>query len=92
MQWMYPFERFMKTLEEYAQNRVRPEGSIIEDYMVNEALTFCSKYLKSVKTKFNKPVERNPYLIKDSGRAQLSVFKSIGRPIEKSSIVGLEEK
>ena len=58
---------------------------------MNEALIFCSKYLKSVETKFNIS-ERNPDLSEDLGRAQLSVFKSIGRPIEKVSIVRLEEK
>ena len=86
MRWMYPFEGFMKTLKEYVRNHARPEGSIVEGYVVNEALTFFSKYLKSVETKFNRP-KRNLDLIEDSGRAQLSTFKSIGQPIEKASIV-----
>ena len=78
-------------LNEYVLNRVRPEGSITEGYVVNEALTFCSKYLKDVETKFNR-LERNPDLTKDSEKTQLSVFKLIGRPIGKASIVRLEEK
>ena len=88
---MYPFERFMKTLKEYVRNSARPEGSIAKGYMVKETLTFCSKYLKGVETKFNRP-ERNSNLTEDSGRTQLLVFKSIGRPIGKASIVRLEEK
>ena len=59
--------------------------------MVNEALTFCSKYLKGVETKSNR-LEGNPDLSEDLGRAQLSVFKSIGRLIGKASTVRLEEK
>ena len=77
MRWMYPFERFMKTLKEYVRNRARPEGSIAEGYVVNEALTFCSKYLKGVETRFNRP-ERNLSLNEDSKRINLSIFKSIG--------------
>ena len=76
----------MKTLEKYVLNHARPEGSIAEGYVVNEALTFCSKYLKCVETKFNRP-ERNPDLTEDSGRAQLLIFKSIGRPIGIASTV-----
>ena len=44
MRWMYPFERFMKTLKEYFQNHARLEGSIAEGYVVNKTLMFCSKY------------------------------------------------
>ena len=91
MQWMYPFERFMKMLKEYVWNRARLEGSIAEQYVVNEALTFCSKYLKCEQTKFNR-LERNPYLTKDSRKAQLPVFKLIGQPIGKVSTIRLEEK
>ena len=88
---MYTFERFMKTIKEYVQNRARLGGLIAEGYVVNEALTFCSKYLKGLETKFNSP-ERNPDLTKDSRKAQLLVFKSIGRPIEKVSTIQLKEK
>ena len=83
---MYPFEKFMKTLKECVRNRARPKDSIAERCVVNEALTFCSKYLKGVETKFNRP-ERNPNLNEDLERAKLSIFKSIGRPIGKDLIV-----
>ena len=78
-------------LKEYVWNRASTEGSIVEGYVVNEALTFCFKYLKGVETKFNRP-KRNPNLTDDSKRAQLLVFKSIGRPIEKGLIVQLKKK
>ena len=43
--WMYPFERYMKVLKGYVHNHNRPEGSIIEFYLVEEATKFCTKYL-----------------------------------------------
>ncbi|XXG68361.1 hypothetical protein AAC387_Pa06g1468 [Persea americana] len=39
---MYPIERFLGTLKGYVTNRVRPEGSIAEAYIVKECLTVCS--------------------------------------------------
>ncbi|KAJ9551366.1 hypothetical protein OSB04_015411 [Centaurea solstitialis] len=33
----------------------RPEGSIAEGYVAEEALTFCSMYLQDVQTRFNRP-------------------------------------
>nr|GEY58354.1 hypothetical protein [Tanacetum cinerariifolium] len=38
--WMYPFERYMKKLKGYVQNKAKPEGSIAEGYVAEEALTF----------------------------------------------------
>ncbi|KAE8672344.1 hypothetical protein F3Y22_tig00111843pilonHSYRG00019 [Hibiscus syriacus] len=48
--WMYPFERYMKTLKGYVRNHHRPEGCIAECYMAEEALEFCSDYLKNMKS------------------------------------------
>ncbi|GJW07226.1 uncharacterized protein Tco_1569649 [Tanacetum coccineum] len=53
--WMFPFERYMKKLKNYVRNKAKPEGSIAEGYVAEEALTFCSRYLKDVKTRFNRP-------------------------------------
>nr|XP_051210888.1 uncharacterized protein LOC127328322 [Lolium perenne] len=36
-----------------------PEGSIAEAYIVDECLTFCSRYFDDVETRFNRP-SRNP--------------------------------
>ncbi|XP_073058473.1 uncharacterized protein [Primulina eburnea] len=44
--WMYPFERFMKTLKEYVKNRARPEGCIAECYLAEERMRFCSAYIE----------------------------------------------
>jgi hypothetical protein len=36
----------MKTLKEYARNKVRPKGSMVEGYAIEETLRFCTKYLQ----------------------------------------------
>lgn len=49
LRWMYPFERYMRVLKGYVRNRNRPEGCIVECYMVEEeALEFCSKYSSDI--------------------------------------------
>ena len=56
--WMYPFERALGTYKQYVHNKAHPEGSIVEAYILNESLTFCSMYLRGIETIFNHP-ERN---------------------------------
>ena len=46
--------RYLCTLKSYVRNKSRPEGSIAEGYITDECLTFCSKYLHGIKTKFNR--------------------------------------
>ncbi|GJX88616.1 DIE2/ALG10 family protein [Tanacetum coccineum] len=36
--WMYPFERYIKKLKGYVRNKAKPEGSIAEGYVAEEAL------------------------------------------------------
>ncbi|XP_039142864.1 uncharacterized protein LOC120280181 isoform X1 [Dioscorea cayenensis subsp. rotundata] len=52
--WMYPIERYLLTLKSYVRNRSRPEGSIAEGYIVEECITFCSRYFEGVDTRFYK--------------------------------------
>nr|GEX37094.1 hypothetical protein [Tanacetum cinerariifolium] len=56
--WMFPFERYMKKLKGYVQNKAKPEGSIAEGCVAEEALTFSSHYFRDVTTKFNR-LDRN---------------------------------
>lgn len=87
--WMYPFERYMKKLKNFVRNKAKPEGSIAEGYVAEEALSFCSMYLQDVKTAFNRP-DRN----EDTGipKRQLSVFQSQCRPTSKNIVVLLDER
>ncbi|KAG2405345.1 uncharacterized protein HKW66_Vig0046000 [Vigna angularis] len=47
LRWMYPVERYMKILKGYVKNQYRPEASIIERYVAEEAIEFCSSYMPS---------------------------------------------
>ncbi|GJR17710.1 hypothetical protein Tco_0966237 [Tanacetum coccineum] len=58
MRWMYPLERYMKILKNYVRNKAKPKGSIVEGYAAEEALTYCSHYLRNVETRFNR-LDRN---------------------------------
>ena len=37
------------------RNAAKPKGSIFEGYVVDGALTFCSRYFDDVETRFNRP-------------------------------------
>ncbi|KAL5555691.1 hypothetical protein UlMin_037927 [Ulmus minor] len=50
LRWMYSMERYMKILKGYVRNRHRPEGCIIECYIAEEAVEFCSEYLANART------------------------------------------
>jgi hypothetical protein len=52
--WMYPLERHLYTLKKSIRNKARLEGSIAEAYVADEALTFCSRYMEDVETRFNR--------------------------------------
>ncbi|GJX39447.1 uncharacterized protein Tco_0252750 [Tanacetum coccineum] len=61
--WMFPFER----------------GSIAEGYVAEEALTFCSRYLKDdVETRFNRPGRNDDGLPEQTDKFQ--VFRSVCKP------------
>ena len=46
LRWMYPVERYMKVLKGYTKNPYRPEASIVERYVAEEAIEFCSQYIE----------------------------------------------
>jgi len=61
--------RYFSRLKSYVRNRVAPEGCIAEGYIVEECLTFCSRYMEGVETIFNRLTRK----IKESTRAVSSV-------------------
>ncbi|GJW31082.1 CACTA transposable element [Tanacetum coccineum] len=74
--WMFPFERYMKKLKNYVRNKAKPEGSITEGYVAEEALTFCSRYLKDdVETRFNR-LGRNDDGLPEEEPNKFQVFRS----------------
>lgn len=64
-QWMYPIETYLGKLKSYVCNRAQPEGSITEGYLTQEVLTFCSRYLDGIETKFNRlgRVDDEPHIV-----------------------------
>ncbi|XP_058112986.1 uncharacterized protein LOC131256009 [Magnolia sinica] len=77
--WMYPIERYLQRLKSYVRNRSRPEGSIAEGYLAEECLTFCSRYLHGVETRFNRPVRNEDF--RDA---------AVGRPLGKIDVFIIE--
>lgn len=53
--WMYPIERYLLTLKLHVCNRTYPEASIANAYILEECMTFCSRYLEDAETKLNRP-------------------------------------
>nr|XP_025695158.1 uncharacterized protein LOC112796764 [Arachis hypogaea] len=45
----------METMQKMKSTRFFAEGSIAEGYVAEEALTFCSRYLEGIETRFNRP-------------------------------------
>ncbi|XP_074377710.1 uncharacterized protein LOC141719233 [Apium graveolens] len=43
--WMYSIERYLGVLKRYIRNKSKPEGSIAEQYLADECLTFCARFL-----------------------------------------------
>jgi hypothetical protein len=50
---MYPIERRLWTLKNFVRNRAKTEGSIVEEYVASDTLTFCSRYMEDMDTTFN---------------------------------------
>ncbi|KAG8480938.1 hypothetical protein CXB51_025610 [Gossypium anomalum] len=67
-QWMYPIERFLCKLKSYCRNKRYPEGSIAKGYLVEECMTFCSRYLEDVETRLNRPSRNTRFHTKSRER------------------------
>lgn len=53
--WMYPVERYLRSLKGYVRNKAMPEASMAERYISEECITFCSRFFKNICTKLNRP-------------------------------------
>jgi hypothetical protein len=43
--WMYPIERYLKSLKDYVRTYARPEASMAEGYSMSETLGYCTEYM-----------------------------------------------
>jgi len=48
LRWMYPIERCMKIFKGYVKNPYRSEAFIVERYIAEEAIEFCTTYMLEV--------------------------------------------
>ena len=81
LRWMYPVERYLCKLKGYVRNRSRPEGSIAEGYVAEEAITLSSRYMPTnVDTRSNRKNRNydNSDLLEVD---EIDYFSSIGRPL-----------
>ncbi|KAD4888232.1 hypothetical protein E3N88_20305 [Mikania micrantha] len=61
--WMFFMERYLCKLKSNVRNKSRPEGFIAEGYLIEECLTFCSRYMHGVNESVNNSVEDNDDLV-----------------------------
>jgi hypothetical protein len=74
--WMYPIERYLRTLKGYVRNKACPEGSMAEGYILEECMTFCSRFFEDVGTKMNRP-DRHERAAVNEPPSGLSIFGNI---------------
>ncbi|KAI9115997.1 hypothetical protein K1719_012927 [Acacia pycnantha] len=88
--WIYPFERFLRTLKNKIKNPRYVEGSIAEAYLVEEAAKFASYYYPPEMMSRWRGVPRND----DAGdtRDQTSIFNFPGRVVGKRSRSTLDRR
>ncbi|XP_074364849.1 uncharacterized protein LOC141705882 [Apium graveolens] len=81
--WMFGTERHMGLYKRYVKNMARPDGSIVEAFVVDEAVSFLSRYVSNIETRFNR-LERNWDL--PLPNHHMDIFKSNVRPLGAASI------
>ncbi|XP_057444525.1 uncharacterized protein LOC130736753 [Lotus japonicus] len=84
--WMYPIERYLGLLKSYVRNKAQPTGSIAEGYLMQEILTFCSRYLDDIETVWNRPrrVDDEPIDTQPKTR-EAELFPKVGKSVGRHS-------
>ena len=85
------FCRELGHLKSFVRNKAQPEGSIAKGYLAEESLTFCSRYIEDIETRFNRPsrVCDDPH---DNESSEMSsVFPQLGKPVGASSMFTLSQ-
>ena len=84
--WMYPVERSLRTLKYYVRNKARPEGSIVEAYVMHGSSTFCSRYLSGIETRFTRDEQNDDTIVDDVVISDFKIFKQKVRSLSASSV------
>jgi hypothetical protein len=72
--WMYPIERYLKTLKGYVRQRAQPEGSMARGYNIDKTLGFCTEYMKRCHT-----TERRIWDDKEDPTMNVEIVEEKGR-------------
>ena len=75
-------------MKSHVSNKAQPEGSIAEGYLLWETIAFCSRYLESVETIFNRP-KRNEDGVPDINNY---LYDSAGRVVGMKKNVRVDDK
>ena len=67
-------------LKQLIHNMAHPEGSIAKGYIAKECMTLCSRYLKGIKTKFNR-LDRNYDGGLHTAEGEICIFSHSGRAL-----------
>lgn len=70
-------------MKSYVRNKAHPEGSIARGYLAEECLTFCSRYMDDMTTKFNRQSRNDDGENDVHGTSDLEIFTPNGRPLGK---------
>jgi hypothetical protein len=73
--WMYPVEKYMKTLKGYVWYMARPEASMVERYLKEECLGFVTEYLQSFDV-----VQRRVWDAEEEYGDTEEVLEGVGKP------------
>lgn len=77
------YSRYLRTLKFYVRNKAYPEGSIARGYLAEECLTFCSRYMDDMTTKFNRQSRNDDGHDDVSSTRGVDIFTPKGRPLGK---------
>ncbi|XP_021745300.1 uncharacterized protein LOC110711232 isoform X2 [Chenopodium quinoa] len=83
--WMYPIE------SSYVRNKACPEGSIASGYLLQECLTYCSRYMADVDGRVNRSTRSNA-LASDEPTEVSDLFASTGQPYGKIEGFMMDER
>jgi hypothetical protein len=85
--------RYLGHLKSYVRNKARPEGSIAEGYLLEEILTFCSRYLDDIETRWNRRGRADDEPNDEQPQSRMSeLFPLIGKPVGGSSYFTLTRR
>ena len=76
-------------LKGFVRTKSHPEGSIVEGYVFDESLTYCSRYLQGCETRFNRKCRTD---VPEPNVSTMPFFTNKGRFLAGKHIVTLDHK